>query len=54
MEEKICIHDADFETEIVGVLFAISVVAKRLATKLNAMQQKQGESTERGDENDTR
>lgn len=40
-------HNLEFDEELAGVLTAISVVSKRLAKKLLALQRRE-ESTERG------
>ena len=36
------IHDAELDEELAGILTAISVVSKRLAKKLTALQQQEG------------
>lgn len=41
------LHDVDLDEELVGILTAISIVSKRLAKKLLALQ-KRDESTEKG------
>ena len=44
-------HDCELEQELVGILNAISIVSKRLAKRLTALQ-KQDEPTEEGGEPD--
>ena len=41
------LHNAELDEELAGILTAISVVSKRLAKKLHALQ-RQKESTEEG------
>ena len=46
--QDIAMHDADFEAEIVGVLFAISIVAKRLTKRLSVLDREADHAEEGG------